>query len=586
MINKVVRNSSSACAGEALGSWTTDKRRSVVVAVVMCLAVSLGTLRILAGAVQQPGVGTDAGRSSSAPAITAKPEHVTVAGGRGSTEIRWDTGNGSVGFVFVTASDRKPVLFATGPKGSRVVPWIRAGNYIFELYSDDERRTLLAAVTVSGTTKSEASPRAMLFRGRARWLLVVVLIAIVYIAVYLSSTGTLRTTFPTEPTTSPRPLHVARNLLLGVATFVCLDGVVFHTGLYVSILAPDSYAGRLAVITRAEKQRQASGLKEVLVLGDSRMAEGFSTTVADELGSAAGLKFVNLAEPASSVNTWYYMLREVDPAARRYSAVIVPYGVGYEPSTADPLRISMAAPLLRYRDCFDFASGFQRWSGRFRAFAACILRGSAYQSDVVDLLEHPIARIKSVQQEPNRMQSRAAYKGRDYDLVGTTYDSKTGHVTFAPQLTEAQRQAIRKSLVRPSQSEMQYSMELQREWIPRILNRYSKSPTAIVLTPVPRGPFRELTGFSMAYHTFFPHLVTQRSFLSVPEQTFDFLEKPEYYFDAYHLNAKGRARFTETLVTEVVGRLGAANSHAGSDSTSKLAADCSVGSIQSSVSAR
>lgn len=551
-------------------------------AVVMCLAVFVGTLHTVGAAVQQSGVNTDEGKSSGAPAITANPGHVTVAGGTGSTEISWDTGNESMGFVFVTTSQGKPVLFATGAKGSRVAPWIRPGTYAFELYGDDQRRTLLAAVTVSGTTESEASHRPTLLRGNARWLLILALMVVVYIALYLSSTGTLRTTFPTEPTTSPRPLHVGRNLLLGIAAFVCLDGAIFHTRLYTSILAPDSYAGRLAVITRAEKQRPSSGLKEVLVLGDSRMAEGFSTTVADELGSAAGLKFVNLAEPASSVNTWYYMLREVDPASRRYSAIIVPYGIGYEPSTADPLRISMAAPLLRYGDCFDFASGFQRWSGRFRAFTTCILRGLAYQSDVADLLEHPIARIKSVQQEPNRMQSRAAYKGRDYDLVGTTYDSKTGHVTFAPQLTETQRQAIRKSLVRPSQSEMQYSMELQREWIPRILNRYSKSPTAIVLTPVPRGPFRELTGFSIAYHTFFPHLVTQRSLLPLPEQTFDFLEKPEYYFDAYHLNAKGRARFTETLVAEVVGRLGMTDSHARSNSKSNLVADSSVGSIHSS----
>src|SRR5260370_33197801 len=99
----------------------------------------------------------------------------------------------------------------------------------------------------------------------------------------------------------------------------------------------------------------------------------------------------------------------------------------------------MSGRLLRCGDCFDFASGFQRWSGRFRAFTTCILRGLAYQSDVADLLEHPIARIKSVQQEPNRMQSRAAYKGRDYDLGGTTYDSKTGHLTFDHQLTQAQR---------------------------------------------------------------------------------------------------------------------------------------------------
>src|SRR5207247_7862627 len=120
----------------------------------------------------------------------------------GSTEIHLNTGNGSMGFVFVTTKDGKPVLFATGAKGRRVVPWIRRDKYVFELYSDDQRRALLATVTVSGTTESKGSPRGVLLQERARWLLVVTLIAIVYVAVYLSSKGTLRTTFPTEPTTS------------------------------------------------------------------------------------------------------------------------------------------------------------------------------------------------------------------------------------------------------------------------------------------------------------------------------------------------------------------------------------------------
>jgi hypothetical protein len=218
-------------------------------------------------------------------------------------------------------------------------------------------------------------------------------------------------------------------------------------------------------------------------LGDSRIAEGFSTALANEFGSPAGLKFVSLAEPAASANTWYYMVREVDPTTRRYAAIVIPYGIGYEPNSADPLRISMTAPLLRYGDCFQFASGFQRWSGRFRAFTACILRGSAYQDDVVDLLEHPIARLRGLQQEGARMHSRAVYKGRDYDLVGTTYDATTGRVMFASKLTEAQRLAFRKSLMQPSQSDTEYSLKLQREWLPRIMNRCSNSPSAIVLTP-------------------------------------------------------------------------------------------------------
>jgi len=61
------------------------------------------------GAVEQAARDDNRANSSVAPVITATPDHVIVAGGRGSTEIQWDTGNGSIGFVFVTEKDRKPV---------------------------------------------------------------------------------------------------------------------------------------------------------------------------------------------------------------------------------------------------------------------------------------------------------------------------------------------------------------------------------------------------------------------------------------------------------------------------------------------
>jgi hypothetical protein len=529
--------------------------RSVMAALVAGVAVCLGT------ALPQNASGSSSESVSGGPVIIAKPERVTLTKGSGSTEIQWNTGNGSPGFVFVTEDHGKPFRFANGPRGSQVAPWIGKHRYIFELFGDNQRRTLLAKVIVSGSAHTGSPQRGKLWPG-ARWVLILALAAILYFAVYFSSTRTLRTTFPTEPTTSPRPLHVGWNLFLGIAAFICIDGIIFHTSLYTSILAPESYAGRVAVLTRTEKERPPSGLKEVLVLGDSRMAEGFSAKVANDLASAAGFKFVTLAEPASNANTWYYMLREVDPTARRYWAIVVPYGIGYEPTSAEPLRVSMVAPLLRYGDCFTFASAFQQWSGRFRAFTACILRGSAYQSDVANFLEHPIARIRSVQREPAMVHARAVYKGRDYDMVGTSYDPTTGQMTFPRRLTEAQREAIRKSLLQPSQSEMQYSLRLQRDWISRIFNRYSKSPTTIALTPLPRGPLDELPAFSVAQHAAFPNVRTQRTVFSIPEQTFNFLEKPDYYFDAFHLNAKGRQRFTEALVAELMTRIGAAGSHA------------------------
>jgi hypothetical protein len=544
------------------------KAQSVMAALVASFAICSGIVPTLRAAPQQNASGSNSERVSRTPVVTANPERVTLTNGSGSTEIEWDTGNGSTGFVFVTEDGGKPVVFANSSRGTQVAPWIRNHRYVFELYGDNQRKKLLAQVTVSGSDENVSSQHS--WQGVGRWMLIMGLAAVVYFAVYLSATGPVRTTFPTEPTTSPRPLHVGRNLFLGIAAFMAVDGAIFHSGLYVSILAPSSYAGRVANITLAEKERAPTGLKEVLVLGDSRIAEGFSTTLANELGSPAGLKFVSLAEPAASANTWYYMVREVDPAARRYSAIIIPYGIGYEPNSADPLRISMTAPLLRYGDCFNFASGFQRWSGRFRAFIACILRGSAYQDDVADFLAHPVERIKSVEQA-GKMHSGPEYKGRDYDLVGTSYDATTGHVTFAEKLTDAQRQAFRKSLLQPSQSDTEYSLKLQRNWIPRIIDRYSHSPTAIVLTPVPRGPFLQLAGFSSGYAPVLPSAVIQRTNFSLPGHTFDFLEKPEYYFDAFHLNAKGRQRFTETLVSELLGRLRSADLKAQDNSGSQLA---------------
>ena len=70
---------------------------------------------------------------------------------------------------------------------------------------------------------------------------------------------------------------------------------------------------------------------------------------------------------------------------------------------------------------------------------------------------------------------------------------------------------------------------------------------------------------------FFQRSVIQRTNFSLPGNTFDFLEKPENYFDAFHLNAKGRQKFTETLVSELLGRLRAADSKAQDNSGAQLA---------------
>ena len=88
--------------------------------------------------------------------------------------------------------------------------------------------------------------------------------------------------------------------------------------------------------------------------------------------------------------------------------------------------------------------------------------------------------------------------------------------------------------------------------------------------PLPRGPFLELGGFSKEYESVLPSSVIQSTSFSLPGHTFEFLEKPENYFDAFHLNAKGRQKFTETLVSEVLRRLRSADSRAQDKSGAEL----------------
>jgi hypothetical protein len=106
-------------------NWPTLLRHhSVIAAVAVYVAMYSGSGPILRAATEQALSGSNSQRVP-APTITAKPERVTVGDGTGSTEIEWDTGNGSMGFVFVTEEGGKPVPFASGSRGNQVAPWIR-----------------------------------------------------------------------------------------------------------------------------------------------------------------------------------------------------------------------------------------------------------------------------------------------------------------------------------------------------------------------------------------------------------------------------------------------------------------------------
>lgn len=86
------------------------------------------------------------------PTISADPNPVPApaVGKLGKTTVSWNTGNGSVGEVYVSHNGQSEKRFAGNrATGSLESPWIGKGVYEFRLYAGKDHNALLATVKVT-----------------------------------------------------------------------------------------------------------------------------------------------------------------------------------------------------------------------------------------------------------------------------------------------------------------------------------------------------------------------------------------------------------------------------------------------------
>lgn len=82
--------------------------------------------------------------------LDAVPNPVPAGLGLGSTRISWDTGDGSIGQIYVSRGDASEDLFATGSGGCVEATWIAEGSsYLFRLYGGTTHERVVAEVTVT-----------------------------------------------------------------------------------------------------------------------------------------------------------------------------------------------------------------------------------------------------------------------------------------------------------------------------------------------------------------------------------------------------------------------------------------------------
>jgi len=364
-----------------------------------------------------------------------------------------------------------------------------------------------------------------------------------------------------ERTGLQKPVRAALALALAFLGLFGLDALLFRTNIYPSILEPDSSSGLFELTLWRERRAQKdAGDNLAVALGDSRM--GYLPKGVDLRSRQTGYALRTAVIPGSDARSWYYLLRDLDPTARRYRAIVIGLDDYYDEDSAfepdDDIRaLHYAIVRLRLRDTLDFARSFYSPSVEWEAFRGALLKGIALQSDIQAFLSHPRKRIDMV-----RLFHRGwpdwnyNYVESSLNMVGLRVDWGKMQATYPPGMTEIQKATVQDYLLRPKAPQTGRLRRFRLTWLGRIADRYRQSRTKIIFIRLARGPFLRPDYLAAKQTSSIRELAGRPNVLLSPEHTFDFLEHPGYFKDALHLNKDGVALFSAALADETARLLG------------------------------
>lgn len=366
-------------------------------------------------------------------------------------------------------------------------------------------------------------------------------------------------TRPLQPRTPVTLRSAVRWTLFSLLAWLLIDSALFRPEWYLQYLEPNSTAGRVELALHWLTRRPPSARPEVMVVGDSRVAEGFSSRRAAEAVQNR-LRFWNMGIGGTSPRIWYYLIRDADPTRRRFAALVLPLDHFSDEDGDEDLSerfsdLNYVIGRLRITDCPGFARSMDIPKLQLQVLTGCLFKGATLRPDVKDLLVHFSARMKSAGDwRENGAGYIDGYEGKPEDVIGISADWAKHRVIFPAGLNEIQRNTIQ-STVMPHQAPQTGALSrYRRQWFGRILDLYRNSPTRIIFIEMPRAPIpRPESGVPAR----FIDSVKSRSGVRVlPADTFRDLEKPELFADGLHLNHNGRPLFSQRLAAKVSDILG------------------------------
>jgi hypothetical protein len=354
-------------------------------------------------------------------------------------------------------------------------------------------------------------------------------------------------------------MRAAPVLFASVVAFAVIEGAVFHTGFYPWILNPDASTGYVETILRNEMERPKTG-PQILGIGDSRML--LLPRLSNEHTAETGYTFGTIATAGASPRAWYYMLRDADPTARQYRAILIAVesyddAERWNDENDANEDLSYLIHRLRLSDSWEFSRSYHDPDRQWKAARGIFLKGLVYKRDFQDLLLHPVSRARYA--KLNRRDAFSwnyGYNGPPDTLTDFHVDWQAKTLTAPPNADPGLVNKLKFRLLDPLPVETGNESRYLKHWLGKIYEHYRGSPTRLIFLRLPRGGFVRPDQPPYNPHSSVRELAKDPNVILIDEHFFDSLEKPEFFHDELHLNGPGMVPFSHMITQEVSRILG------------------------------
>jgi hypothetical protein len=346
---------------------------------------------------------------------------------------------------------------------------------------------------------------------------------------------------------------LAKILSLALSTLFVLfllDAAAFRSGFYARYVEPNSAAGAFETVFKANLENRFRRRHRALVLGDSQIAEGFSAQVADQAGVGPGWEFLNSGVGGVSMRNWYYMVRDLDPDRSRFDVIVLPLR-GYADVDDGDIRADRELDIrfmiahLRLVDLPELCASFLKRDTRMQVLRESLFEGLIYRRDLREFLRNPAARMRHLEDcRAACTDSMYEYPGHSEDLSGLRMDWATFTLQFPPNINPAVEAEMKVSCDFQHWSVRGVERAYRKKWLGRIVDRYRGTRTKILILSLPYRPFPIPLSWPVDSGSFVVQAAENPGVTIADEHLFEDLQRPDYFFDVFHMNRKGRKLFS------------------------------------------